>query len=61
LAQGAAASSDRLPHGAAQREGVQPGRAGLRHILVNGAVTFGSNDCMGALPGKLLRSYDMID
>jgi len=27
----------------------------------NGAVTFESNTCTGALPGKLLRSYDMID
>ena len=30
-------------------------------ILVNGAITFESNECTGALPGKLLRSYDMID
>jgi N-acyl-D-aspartate/D-glutamate deacylase len=34
---------------------------GMRYILVNGAVTFESNNCTGALPGKLLRSYDMID
>jgi N-acyl-D-aspartate/D-glutamate deacylase len=34
---------------------------GMRYILVNGAVTFESNTCTGALPGKLLRSYDMID
>ena len=34
---------------------------GMRYILVNGAVTFESNECTGALPGKLLRSYDMID
>ena len=34
---------------------------GLRHTIVNGAVTFDGNDCTGALPGKLLRSYDMVD
>ena len=34
---------------------------GMRYILVNGAVTFENNECTGALPGKLLRSYDMID
>jgi len=34
---------------------------GLRYTLVNGTVTFEGNDCSGALPGKLLRSYDMID
>ena len=33
---------------------------GLRYTLVNGAVTFEGNDCTGALPGKLLRSYDMV-
>jgi N-acyl-D-aspartate/D-glutamate deacylase len=33
---------------------------GMRYILVNGAVTFQENECTGALPGKLLRSYDMI-
>ena len=33
---------------------------GLRYTLVNGTVTFEGNDCMGALPGKLLRSYDMV-
>jgi N-acyl-D-aspartate/D-glutamate deacylase len=33
---------------------------GLRNIIVNGAVTFEGNDCTGALPGKLLRSYDMV-
>ena len=33
---------------------------GLRYTIVNGAVTFEGNDCTGALPGKLLRSYDMI-
>ena len=32
---------------------------GLRYTLVNGTVTFEGNDCTGALPGKLLRSYDM--
>ena len=33
---------------------------GLRYTIVNGAVTFEGNDCTGALPGKLLRSYDMV-
>ena len=33
---------------------------GLRYTLVNGTVTFEGNDCSGALPGKLLRSYDMV-
>ena len=33
---------------------------GLRYTIVNGTVTFEGNDCTGALPGKLLRSYDMI-
>jgi N-acyl-D-aspartate/D-glutamate deacylase len=34
---------------------------GIRYILVNGTVTFQENQCTGALPGKLLRSYDMTD
>jgi N-acyl-D-amino-acid deacylase len=34
---------------------------GLRYIIVNGTVTFEENKCTGALPGKLLRSYDMVD
>ena len=33
---------------------------GLRYTLVNGAVTFEGNECTGALPGVLLRSYDMV-
>ncbi len=33
---------------------------GLRYTIVNGAITFEGNDCTGALPGKLLRSYDMV-
>ena len=33
---------------------------GLRYTLVNGTVTFEGNECTGALPGKLLRSYDMV-
>ena len=33
---------------------------GLRYTLVNGAVTFEDNECTGALPGVLLRSYDMV-
>jgi N-acyl-D-aspartate/D-glutamate deacylase len=34
---------------------------GMRYTLVNGAVTFEDNVCSGALPGKLLRSYDMVN
>ena len=33
---------------------------GIRYIMVNGAVTFQENECTGALPGKLMRSYDQI-
>ena len=33
---------------------------GLLYTVVNGTVTFEGNDCTGALPGKLLRSYDMV-
>ena len=33
---------------------------GMRYIVVNGAVTFIDNECTSALPGKLLRSYDMV-
>ncbi len=33
---------------------------GLRYTLVNGTVTFEGADCTGALPGKLLRSYEMV-
>ena len=33
---------------------------GLRYTIVNGTVTFEGNDCTGALPGKLLRSRDMV-
>ena len=32
---------------------------GYRYTLVNGVVTFQESECTGALPGKLLRSYDM--
>jgi N-acyl-D-aspartate/D-glutamate deacylase len=32
----------------------------MRYIIVNGEVTFKDNECTGALPGKLLRSYDMV-
>ena len=34
---------------------------GLRYTIVNGTVTFEGNNCTDALPGKLLRSYDMVD
>ena len=33
---------------------------GLRYTIVNGTVTFEENNCTGALPGKLMRSYDMV-
>ena len=33
---------------------------GLRYTIVNGAVTFEGTECTGAVPGKLLRSYDMV-
>jgi N-acyl-D-aspartate/D-glutamate deacylase len=33
---------------------------GLNYTIVNGTVTFEGNESTGALPGKLLRSYDMI-
>ena len=33
---------------------------GLRYTIVNGAVTFEDNQPTGVLPGKLLRSYDMV-
>ena len=33
---------------------------GIRYIIVNGTVTFVENECTNALPGKLLRSYDMV-
>ena len=33
---------------------------GLRYTIVNGTVTFVDNECTGALPGNLLRSYDMV-
>lgn len=33
---------------------------GIRYILVNGQTTFAENTCTHALPGKLLRSYDMV-
>ena len=33
---------------------------GMRYILVNGTLTFQDNECTGALPGTLMRSYDQI-
>jgi len=33
---------------------------GMKYILVNGVVTFIENECTDALPGKLLRSYEMV-
>jgi len=31
---------------------------GYDYLLVNGQVTFDHGTCTGALPGKMLRSYD---
>ena len=33
---------------------------GIHYTLVNGEVTFEDGECTGALPGKLLRSYEMV-
>ena len=33
---------------------------GLRYTVVNGTVTFEGINSTGSLPGKLLRSYDMV-
>ncbi|MBV8054812.1 MAG: amidohydrolase family protein, partial [Deltaproteobacteria bacterium] len=33
---------------------------GYRYMIVNGQITFEDNVCSGALPGKLLRSYDQV-
>ena len=33
---------------------------GIRYTIVNGTVTFEETECTNALPGKLLRSYDMV-
>ncbi len=33
---------------------------GYRYMIVNGQITFEDNVCTGALPGKLLRSYDQV-
>ena len=35
-------------------------RSRLRHTIVNGAPMFEGTECTSALPGKLLRSYDMV-
>jgi N-acyl-D-aspartate/D-glutamate deacylase len=32
---------------------------GYRYTIVNGQITFEDQTCTGALPGKMLRSYDM--
>ena len=34
---------------------------GMRYIIVNGVVTFEENECTNALPGRLLRSYEMAN
>jgi N-acyl-D-amino-acid deacylase len=33
---------------------------GLEYTIVNGAVTYEGNRCTDMLPGKLLRSYEMV-
>ena len=43
--------------GGAKRKVQKP--TGMRYVMVNGEVTFENNECTGATPGKLLRSYDM--
>ena len=30
-------------------------------VVIRGGTVVENNECPGALPGKLLRSYDMID
>ena len=32
---------------------------GYRYSIINGQITFEDGQCSGALPGKMLRSYDM--
>ena len=44
--------------GGAKRKIQKP--TGMRYVMVNGEVTFENNECTGATPGKLLRSYDMV-
>jgi len=34
---------------------------GIRYTIVNGAVTFEESVCTHATPGKLLRSYEMLN
>ena len=33
---------------------------GYRYSIINGQITFEDGECSGALPGKMLRSYDMV-
>jgi hypothetical protein len=33
---------------------------GYRYTIVNGQVTFEDDVCTGALPGKVIRSYDQV-
>ena len=48
------------PISPAARGGLIQKPTGMRYILVNGTVTFQDNECTGALPGKLLRSYEQV-
>ncbi len=41
-----------------ERKGRVQKPTGMRYVMVNGGVTFENNECTGATPGKLLRSYD---
>ena len=34
---------------------------GIRYTIVKGVVTFEDSACTHATPGKLLRSYDMVN
>ena len=43
-----------------ERRLVQKAR-GWRYTLVNGEVTFEESEATGALPGRVLRSYEMVD
>ncbi len=49
--------ADDFPGG--ERRIVQKAK-GLRYTIVNGTVTFEDSECTDAVPGSLLRSYDMV-
>ena len=33
---------------------------GYHYLIVNGDVTFDHGECTGVLPGRMLRSYDIV-